>query len=497
MLVKGTAMRRVRDDGGSTLVVVLIVMLVLSIGGLALAAVVANTTSGLVHSRGTAQSRAAADAGLAAVISDARRTGDVCDVHASGTAPKYSVTSTCTADKVTFESVGTGADGRTTTLQAVYDYTTSPAMSGEAELVFFNSGSDSVYFTNHVMAQTNGDLATILFPGGGLFECKTVVPGNIITKGSIAGQSGCTINGSVYAGGLNPYSGYSLYLNNSDLIQGGAAVVGNVLVAGSPGIKGSLTVPSTAKVTAGWGNDLKKPATDTTHIQGGIVWSSTLGQPSLDPWFDYPATATLLTADWPGYQIVTLTSTSSPYNCSNWTGKSNTFWTSYVTGLSKNTVVDARACPGGMDTAQGANSTATLGVNLVFIANHYTLGTLKLSPKPGTDPQAWFIVPDTTIDASPTCLSSKKGTPDYKIVTDASISVTVNSMMYTPCDITVGNGGTWTGAMYSGSLNDGGDITIYTSKMALPHQWGTGPGGSGSGATMQVLGSRLSQRDVP
>jgi hypothetical protein len=473
---------------------VLIIMMVLSIGGLALAAVVTNTTSGLVHSRGTAQSRAAADAGLAQAISGARRAGDVCDIHLTGTVPVYSVTSTCVNDKVTFRSVGTGGDGRTTTLEAVYDYTTSPAMSGEAELVFFNSGSDSVYFTNHVMAETSGDLATILFPGGGLFECKTVVPGNIITKGSIQGQSGCTITGSVYAGGLNPASGYALYLNNSDVVQGGAAVVGNVLVAGSPGIKGSLTVPSTAKVTAGWGNDLKSPASENTHIKGGILWSTTLGQPSMDPWFDYPASN--LSADWPGYQILTLTSTSTPYNCSTWTGKSNTFWTSYVTGLTKNTVVDARACSGGMDTAQGANSTATLGVNLVFIANHYTLGTLKLSPKPGTDPSAWFIVPDTTADNSPTCPSAGK-TPDYKIVTDASISVTVNAMMYTPCVITVGNGGTWTGSMYSGSLNDGGDITIYTSKMALPGQWGTGPGGSGSGATMAVLGDLISQRDVP
>lgn len=490
--LRGTTLQRLRDDAGSTLVVVLIVMLVLSIGGLALAAVVTNTTSGLVHSRATAESRAAADAGMAAAVAGARRTGAVCDIHITRAQPEYSVTSTCADDEVTFRSVGTADDGRKTTLQAVYDYSSSPAMTGEAELVFFNSGSDSVYFTNHVMAQTSGDLATILFPGGGLFECKTVLPGNVITQGSIAGQSGCTIKGSVYAGGQNPFSGYALYLNNNDVVEGGAAIVGNVLAAASPGIKGGLTVPKTAKVTAGWGHDLTSPSNDTTHIKGGITWSTTLGAPSAVPWFDYAAAN--LAADWPGYQILTLTNTSSPYSCSTWTGKFNTFWTSYVTGLAKNTVVDARACPGGMDTAQGANSTATLGVNLVFIANHYTLGNLHLSPKPGTDPQAWFVVPDTVANAAPTCPGTSS--PDYKIQTDASISVTVHSMMYTPCTITVGNGGTWTGSMYSGSLNDGGDITIYTSKMALPGQWGTGPGGSGSGATVAVLGSLISQRDV-
>jgi len=33
----------------------------------------------------------------------------------------------------------------------------------------------------------------------------------------------------------------------------------------------------------------------------------------------------------------------------------NRFWTSYLSGLTKNTVIDARACKGGMDTDQGAS----------------------------------------------------------------------------------------------------------------------------------------------
>jgi hypothetical protein len=78
------------------------------------------------------------------------------------------------------------------------------------------------------------------------------------------------------------------------------------------------------------------------------------------------------------------------------------------------------------------------------------------------------------------------------------MNVTVKSMMYTPCLIRIGAGGKWTGSMYSGHLQDGGGITIYTSSMALPGQWGTGPGGSGSSSGgAKTLGTLVSQRDVP
>ncbi len=494
--------RRLRagDDAGSTIVVVLVVMLVLTIGGLAVASVVTATTGMLVGARSTTQSRAAADAGISDAVASARRTGSFCSMSLTGTNPVYSVTSACAGGQVTFTATGTGGTGGTTTTQAVYTYASTPNTGGAAELVFFNSAGNSVYFTSHVMPQSASNLATILFPGGGLFQCKTTVPGNVITMGSIQGQSGCTINGSVYVGGASPASGYALYLNNSDQVLGSASVVGNTLVAGGSGgkIAGTLTVPSTASVGSGWGTTLKSPSSTSPYINGGapggIIWSPTLGQPVMAPWFDY--TASSLATDWPGYQIVTLTASSSPYNCSNWKGKFTTFWTSFVTGLTQNTVVDGRGCPGGMDTAQGANATATLGVNLVFLANQYTLGNLSLAPKSGTTPSAWFVVPDTVADGKPTCPPADAN-GNYGITTNASISVTVNSEMYTPCSITDGNGGTWTGAMYAGNFVDGGNITIYTSKMALPGQWGTGPGGSAGGwPGSSSLGTIVSRRDI-
>ncbi|MDE0546718.1 hypothetical protein [Microbacterium sp. C7(2022)] len=505
-----------RDDTqrGSTLVVVLIVMLVLSIAGLTLAAIVTSTTGMLVSNRSTAESRAAADAGLAEGVAQARRTGDFCSLSlSSASAPSYTVTSSCADNKVTFVSTGTGKSAGQTKTQAVYNYTV-PAVTGEgAELVFFNAGTDSVEFTNHVVHESSG-LATVLFPSGGAFECKTTVPANVYTAGSMLGQSGCTINGSLFAGGANPVNtDKAVYLNNSDQVLGNVVAVGNVLLGNSPAkIGGTLTVPKTAKVITRWSDTLTTPTSVDASINGGktngIVWSDSLGKPTFDPWFDYNFKA----SDWPGYDIVTLTATSTPYNCTNFKGSATTFWNTYITGLSKNTVVDATVCTGGWDTALGADSTASIGVNVAFIGTHFTLGNFTLKPKTGTTPKAWFIVPDKVADNKPTCPSATSGgggngngngngnggggssSTDGWIETDASVNVTVTSMMYTPCIIQIGNGGTWTGSMYSGSLNDGGTITIKTVPIGWPGQWGS----SGSGSTgTPTLGSLVSQRDVP
>ncbi|MDX2377125.1 hypothetical protein M4I32_09970 [Microbacterium sp. LRZ72] len=482
------------DDTGSTLVSVLIVMLVLSIVALTAGAVVTGTAGSIVDTRGSVQSKAAADAGLSAAVADARRTGEFCDLSLASTDPAYTVTGTCAADRVTFTSVGRGTDGGVTTTEAVYAYTLAPTFDGAAELVFFNSGSDSVYFTNHVMPRSDG-LATVEFPAGGSFECKTTVPANVNIAGSVIGQSGCTINGDVHAGGENPFNGrWAVYLNNSDIVQGDVTAGGDVAIGNSPSrIDGTLTLPQGAKLQVGW-MDVGAP-TSSPRVAGGqaggIRWESPGTAPSLaptfEPWFDYAYAA----EDWPGYDVVTITSSSAPYNCGNIAGKFTTFWSSFVANLTVDTVVDTTACAGGIDTARGADAKTQLGVDLVLVANSFTLGDFALTPKAGTDPNAWFIVPDRTADAQPTCTSGST------IETDASIDVRVNTMAYTPCTIRVGQGGVWTGAMYAGTLTDGGDIDIHTHSMALPGQWGAGPGGSGSDAGgAATLGDLLSQRDL-
>ncbi|WP_404432419.1 hypothetical protein LG299_00365 [Microbacterium lacus] len=501
------------DDRGSTLVVVLVVMLVLTTLGLTVAAIVTNTTGMLVDNRTTAESRAAADAGLAEAVAEAKRTNEFCDLALSGSSPTFEVTSTCPEgeDTVVFTSVGHGAAAGVTTVEARFEYATeSSGLAGAAELVFFNSSGSNVYFTNHVLAHADSSLATVLFPGGGGLECKTVVPANVLIVGPFRGQAGCTIEGSVFAGGAGTPpqtvkekgTSYPVaaFLNNSDVIEGDLVARGNVHLGGTSRIDGTVTMPTGSLLFVN-GASQGSP-TSNSRVSGGaggsILYDPALVAPDFPTWYEFAYSSA---TDWPGYDKLVLSATSTPYTCSTFKGSGTTFWTSYVNGLTKNTVVDARACAGGWDTDQGATSTASLGVDLVLLGNAFTLGKLTLTPKSGTSPRAWFVIPDATNDGKATCPAADSTSNwDYKIETDATINVTVESMMYTPCTIRVGAGGTWTGAMYAGDLDDGGDVNIYPALMALPGQWGSGSNGGsggGSGTGVTTLGNLVSQRDVP
>lgn len=510
MLVKfHDRLRGDRNDAGSTLVVVLVVMLVLSIGGMALAAIVTSTSGLLAGNRNTAESRAASDAGLAEAIGQARRTNDFCNLNLSGTNPTFTVTSSCTGSRATFTATGTGTSGASTKTQAVYEYTeTSGGLAGAAELVFFNGAGNNVYFTNHVLPHADTSLATVLFPGGGGLECKTVVPANVLIVGPFIGQAGCTVKGSLYAGGsptwVEKMQGTDVplaaFMNNSDVVEGDLVANGNVHLGGSSKVGGSLTMPTGKSLYSSGSKTATTPTSDSrvkSGAAGGIIYSAALASPTFPTWYEFPYNAA---NDWPTYDKLVLSATSTPYNCTTFKGYGNTFWTSYVNGLTKDTVVDARACKGGWDTDQGATSVASLGVNLVLLGNAFTLGKLTLSPKSGKTPSVWFVVPDKTNDGQPTCPAADSTNAwDYKIETDATVNVTVQSMLYSPCTIRIGAGGTWKGAMYAGDLNDGGDINIYPSLMALPGQWGAGSGGSagGGGPAVKTLGALVSQRDVP
>lgn len=478
-----------RGDEGSALVSVVVLMLVLTLFALTLAAVVTNTTRTMAGSRSHSQGRVSADAGLAAVLAAFKKNSATCPSPTpSRTAtPRYSTTCVESSGQVTFTSTGDPGLATAKKVEAVYVVNTSSTAGGAAELVFFNTGSDSVYFTNHVLPQSS-TLSTILFPGGGTFECKTTVPGNIIMAGSFLGQSGCIVNGSVWAGGENPAQGkWALYLNNDDQVLGSATAVGKVAIGGgSSKIGGTLTLPSSAELQIAWMN-AGKPTSNarvSSGASGAISWPASVAKPTLAGWFEY----THSDAQWVGYAPVKITASSTPYNCSNINDWSTTFWSSYVSGLTQDTVIDMTACSDGIK--QVKNGKATIGVNVALIGNRFILSDFALTPKAGKDPRAFIVVPDpNSSDNKPTCSGSRT------IETNAAVNVTVKTMAYTPCTIRVGYGGVWTGAMYSGTLDDGGDIKIYTSPMGLPGQFNAVTGGP-SGAGTKSLGDLVSRRDV-
>src|SRR5690606_25664426 len=134
---------------GSALVSVLIVMLVLSIGGLVLASIVTNTSGIVVDSRSKAQSRAAADAGLAEIAAQLDRRDLSCPATgttATGTgvavdgpgSPTYDSGVSCASAFATIRATAV-VGGARTAVQATYAHTPEAPTGGD--MLFFGTGN--------------------------------------------------------------------------------------------------------------------------------------------------------------------------------------------------------------------------------------------------------------------------------------------------------------------------------------------------------------------
>lgn len=499
---------RAGDESGYTLIVVLILMLVLTIGGLALAAIVTNTTTFLAHSRGTTQSRAAADAGLAAAIATARGSSDICSISvpSSTTAPIYSVGVACGGGQIIFTSTGRGADGSTTVTKATYSYTQTAAPGAGADMVFFSSTT----FTAQVLTNTLSDgLLSIVIPSGG-FTCMAPVPANIVMAGDFTTQGNCDVKGSVITGGVVNMT------NGPDTVEGNVASSGT----GSSTVQGTIggDYKAAGAITFGWngktiggdvvangnvslGNDtlgksLTVPSAKTITPQSGTVRGSTVRPstvttpqtPTFDSWFDY----NYKSSDWPGYTIQTLSSTGSGmWTCNGFNAYPASSWFA-LASLTAPTVIDARACSS-LSANSGMNPSVLIGKDLVFVAKSYDLTNLTFNAATGTHPHVWWIVPDTTADKSPTC----SGGAGNVNINGTVMGPGMTTMAYTPCVVDVHQNSQWTGAFYGGSFNYGGGLTFYGDPITVPGMASVTVPGAPSPTASTTLGALVSQRDVP
>lgn len=514
MLVISRLRRRATQDGGSALLSVLIVMLVLTVGGLVLATVVTNTSGVLADSRSKAQSRAAADAGMAEVVASLKR-GDIpCGDSDSGVAvdgggsPEYDYRITCTEGTVTIR-VNAAVDGARTAVESIYAYT--PEEYNGGDMVFFGTGN--VTFTQEVKTSAGGRLLSIIIPMAS-FTCQSFIPANITAYGDIDANGGCTIGGSAISAtgvldmccgtdviegdvatsgtGTSTVRGMlkgNLHTNGpvtfgweGKQVAGSATINGNAQL-GNVKINGSLTVPSSKTITAQSGT-----------VVGGTVRPSTVPGPTppvLPPWFEYKFDA----ADWSGYQIVALTSSGSGNtSCNGFNSSPGSAWTALGTYTSP-VVIDARACST-LSSNNGSNPTIELKSNVVLLAKKFDLSGAKFKAAAGVagKPKLWVMTEDPTPgDSKPTCPS---GYGDL-LVNGTQADLTIKAMAYTPCRINVAGGAygvqdKWNGTFYGGGWNYGGGLTFTADPIAVP---GMGEEESG-GAADGTLGSLLASRDV-
>lgn len=509
---------RRRDDSGSSLVAVLIVMLVLTIGGLALSSIVVNTAGMVTDSRSRAESRMTADAGLAAVSASLKRGEIACPtapakltvpstvVSTDAGSPTYSYSVSCSS---TTAMVRVNADvrGARTSVQADYAYSSVSSTGGD--MIFFGTGT--LTFNSNVVVTDPGRSVNVVIPQATLFECNAKIPGTLTVKGNIKTSSGCDVKGLVEAGGtLNMCCGSDVFRSDLTLRGTGSSVVrgtisGNILAngalefgyegktiggsvrttgdvqLGNVRINGSLTFPSARTYTPNSG-----------VVVGGVVRPATV--PTVPPlvlptWFEYKYNA----SHWPGYNVVTLVNSGSGVgSCDYFNASPGTGWTTWLGSLSTDTILDARACSK-LSSNNGSNPTVQLKKNLVLLANEFDLTMLKVKAAATAvgKPSLYITTEDRTpADVNPTC-----GSGQSKLYINGTIiEASVRAIGYSPCTVDVGSMGIdqWSGTLYGGTWTPGGQFTFTADPIGLP-----GMGAEhGISVETKTVGALVRQRDV-
>lgn len=505
------------DDSGSSLVAVLIVMLILTVGGLVLSSVVVNTAGLTTDSRSRAQARATADAGLAATVAALKRGEIACPtapaklsasaaVSADAGSPTYDYAVSCSSTSAMVR-VNASVGGAKTAVQADYGFSSTTSTGGD--MVFF--GTNEITFNSNVEVTDPGRRVNIVIPQSTKFSCNARIPGNLTVKGDLSTQSGCNVSGAVAAGGtLNMCCGSDTFQGELTLRGTGTSIVrgtinGSILAngnlefgwesktiggsvrttgdvqLGSVRIQGSLTFPSGRTYTPNSGT-----------VVGGVVRPATV--PTVPPltlptWFEYKYKA----SDWPGYNVITLVNSGNGVGtCNYFNASPGTGWTTWLGSLATNTVIDARACTQ-LTSENGSVPVVQLKTNLVLLANSFDFGsiTFKKSASAASKPSMYVITEDRTPgDVKPTC-----GSGQSKIYINGTvIESSVRAIGYTPCTVDVGSKGVdqWSGTLYGGAWTPGGKFTFTADPIGLPGM------GAEHGISVETksVGALQRQRDV-
>ncbi len=531
------------DDDGSTLITVLIVMVVLTVGALALSAVIVNTTGMLTGSSNRAKAQAAVDAGIAAQTVRLENGTLVCGA-AGGSAkvngassPTYSYTLVCGAGIATLRTTArVGAEAATR--QAVFSMAEDAALPTQGGPGLFYTYGMSTRLNSYVFDAAHSEVGIDDFVGSagvyastGKIECGSgsVFPGDIYTKtGALQLDSGCTVEGNAYIGDKANVNGGTIKgsliapKNDSHNIAGtigttagsagGNAFLGGTFTLNNGTVYGSVTASGSGTSTIGsgtingnfrykgsygiWGT----PANQI--VKGALVKDTALAAPTLPEipdWQDVtftPVNSSTPPAAWAaeGYKLTTVSGAA----CEKWSGNSADV-TSLAGSLTSPMIFDIRQCSGGFDTnAGGAKKEVKVNKDIAVIATHWYLSGTKFASADGNPHTIFLITPDgqPTV-AGPQCTLPAKGSEQLN---DSSVDPKIAIYIYTPCQMKFNSSpATFRGQVYSGQLAFGGGVRVAFAPRHIPgYDFGKDvepwPGTEGgTGATTFTL---LSTHDV-
>lgn len=519
---------RLRRDAGSTMVTVLIVMLVLTIGGLALSAIAMNTAVSVTGTRDRSAAQAEVDGAIATKTVELMTGRQSCSttgelngkVHNGpvATTPEVTWTLKCSVSGTVGTAVlqaRANVGGEEALKKSVFTYEVEPPLPGYGDMNFY--GNAVVVFTAEVHPGTPEHPITLVLPNAG-FRCQGEVWGNIIAKGDIEiNGAGCQVHGdlvsvdgvitgnqadarifgNITTGGTGTNVVYGVVDGNvhtkgpidfswsNRKVAGSVVAGGNVQVRASQ-IVGSLTIPASASATTSGGSYglLTKisPVPDPTL-------------PQLPPWFEFQYKP----SDWPGFDnVVTLSASlpaTNPLSCGYYNSWPQKGWTD-LNAITTNTVLDGRACSE-LSTNAGTSPAMKLPHNLLILAKKMdtTSSTWDAAPGMPQKPSVWFVTEDPNpLDKAPSCVSPLGDLNLNHVGTTTALK----AMAYTPCRIAVHGNSTFNGQVYGQFWSYGGGLNFVPDDITLPGM-NTAGGGATPGDGIPKVGSFVlqSSQDVP
>ncbi|TFC04616.1 hypothetical protein [Cryobacterium mannosilyticum] len=434
------------------------VMAVTVVIGLTITAATVNGLGVTSSNKALVQSRAAAEAGVSVVVAGMSGAGSCPATFASSANPKYSATVeylnaagtpvSCTvASQVKITSTGTSqslgvsgaSSGDTSTVEAIYPYTPAltPGTVSSGAAIYLANGAN---FNNGGLITSSATVPAIQVKTGNL-DCdnNTVITGSVVVvTGSISLKS-CTVTQDAWAFGTTTFP------------PPGGTIGGILRASGS-----------------------RPPSHPLAR------WNPTMPMPTVPVWTEFGYNRN----DWMTSAGVLFDENIRPTTAGNCPLPQN--------NGANPIIFNALNCGGVSDSGD-----VTLSNDLVVVAKKFTFAnSMNFRSSTAAVHRVWFITPDLVPAGNTATCSPGQG--NFTIGNNLQIDAPIIAMLYTPCGISTGNGFTWRGQMYAGTISNWNNAVFGYIGVGLPGaDLGAGtytPGGS-SGSP-PVLGTLVSSRDL-
>ena len=345
-------------------------------------------------------------------------------------------------------------------------------------LVVANDGmmlDGSCTLSGNVWASGAVDLNSSTHVSGNLVSQSLVANSSVNIQGSVWTTGSVKLMSSVVIHGLAVTD--SLRLESSSKILGDAWSAGNTtLDGGSSRIFGHL---STSSFT-GSGED----------VEGGISYDGSEAPPAIpvapvvSDWVSVGYSA----SDWPAFTHLTTISSNGICTRSD--------VQTAIKDVSVPLIIDATGCGKGL-TLDGALALAN---DVVIFSRDFDLRGSIGSTASAKDPNLWLITPDDSDKSKCKNPDSAGNGPAPSVIAKSFSLSEVAAMLYTPCKITLGEGASWRGQFYGGSVDTLTDSALEYVYVGLPgdgnfNSGDGGASGSEAGGAKTGLGKQVSVRD--